>query len=144
MHTKRSGTQGEMLVCEDLLSRGYEVFVPVGDYSTVDIIALKDGHTLKFQVKTNVDTSSGTACAGISRVRNGQRKVYELTEFDYLAICALDRKLVAYVPVSEFISKTSISLRFEPIRNRNKVGRFFSEFQTLALVSALPSKQLKP
>lgn len=119
------------------------MFVPVGDYSTVDVIALKDGHTLKFQVKANVDTSSGIACSGISRVRNGVRKSYELSEFDFLAICALDRKLVAYVPISEFTNRGSISLRFDPIRNRNGVGQLFSDFQSLVRVSTLPSKQVK-
>lgn len=135
IHTKRVDTQGELLVCNDLLSRGYEVFTPVGDYTVIDIVAIKDKHILRLQVKTNVDTSKGWMCIGASRGQNRQRVEYQHDDFDYIAGCALDRNVVVYVPLSRLMphNPRSIVLRFEVPERKGSVN-LVSDFQSLAPV----------
>ena len=41
MHTKQSGSLGELKVAADLIARGYAVFTELGDLSKVDLIVLR-------------------------------------------------------------------------------------------------------
>jgi Holliday junction resolvase-like predicted endonuclease len=52
MDTKHVGARSELLACAWLLAEGYEVFRNVSSHGHVDIIALKDGKTFYFDVKT--------------------------------------------------------------------------------------------
>src|SRR5262245_40657896 len=115
MHTKRIGTQGELLVCEDLMSRGYDVFTPLGDYSVIDIVAIKETQILRLQVKTNINTSKGWMCVGASHGQNQKTVLYKEGDFDYIAGCALDRRVVVYIPFKQLLPPHSRSmvLRFD-------------------------------
>ena len=46
------GALGELAVCADLLSRGYEVFRAVSPSCSVDVIAQKNGKISRVEVKT--------------------------------------------------------------------------------------------
>ena len=136
VHTKCVGTQGELLVCQDLMSRGWDVFTPVGDYTTIDIVAIKEHQVLRFQVKTNVDTSKGWMCIGASHGQNGQTVFYKEGDFDYVAGCALDRRVVVYVPFRRLLPphSRSIVLRFDPPQAFKGKVNYVTDFQTLAPV----------
>lgn len=57
---KHSGAKSELIACAWLLSEGYEVFRNVSQHGPVDIIAMKNGVTYFFDVKTATDPSSRT------------------------------------------------------------------------------------
>jgi Holliday junction resolvase-like predicted endonuclease len=52
MDTKHVGARSELIACAWLLAEGYEVFRNISPCGLVDIIALKDGKTFFFDVKT--------------------------------------------------------------------------------------------
>jgi Holliday junction resolvase len=52
MDKKHVGARSELIACAWLLAEGYEVFRNVSPHGHVDIIALKDGKTFYFDVKT--------------------------------------------------------------------------------------------
>ncbi len=57
-----SGTQGavaELLVCANLLRLGYEVFRAVSPHCSCDVLALKNGRTLRVEVRTGYKTLGG-------------------------------------------------------------------------------------
>lgn len=51
MNTNEKGVKGLTKVIDDLIDRGYEIFLPFGDYSSVDLIAVKGSKTVRLQVK---------------------------------------------------------------------------------------------
>jgi Holliday junction resolvase len=52
MDKKHVGARSELIACAWLLAEGYEVFRNVSPHGHIDIIALKDGKTFYFDVKT--------------------------------------------------------------------------------------------
>ena len=54
------GAYGELLVCADLLKKGYSVFRAIGPNSPIDIIALKDGKIEMIDVKSGTKNINGT------------------------------------------------------------------------------------
>lgn len=136
MHTKRIGTQGELLVCQDLIARGYDIFTHIGDYSVIDVVALKDGKFLRLQVKTNLNTSKGVIRVSSQHGQNQKTVTYKEDSFDYVAHCALDKKIVVYVPLARLLPPNghSIVLRFAAPKSFNGKVHYVSDFQTLAPV----------
>jgi Holliday junction resolvase-like predicted endonuclease len=55
-----TGAVSELVVCADLLKKGYEVFRSVSPSSSCDLIVLKDGKTLTIEVRTGCVNSDGT------------------------------------------------------------------------------------
>jgi hypothetical protein len=53
MDKKHRGAHSELIACAWLLAEGYEVFRNVSAHGFADIIALKDGKTFFFDVKTS-------------------------------------------------------------------------------------------
>jgi len=61
-----SGTVGainELLVCSDLLSKGYHVFRSVSQSCPCDLIILNNGNALRVEVKTGRMNKDGSACS---------------------------------------------------------------------------------
>ena len=47
-----TGAIAELLVCSDLMTRGYEVFRAVSPSCSIDLMAIKNGQTLMVEVRT--------------------------------------------------------------------------------------------
>jgi Holliday junction resolvase len=52
MDRKHVGARSELIACAWLLTEGYEVFRNISPCGHIDIVALKDGKTFYFDVKT--------------------------------------------------------------------------------------------
>lgn len=57
------GALSELLVCADLLKRGYEVFRAVSPSCSCDLIALKNKVCMRVEVRTGYQTPRGPSCA---------------------------------------------------------------------------------
>ncbi len=137
-YTKVAGTLGELAVAKDLIKQGHEVFMQVGDYSVVDMIALVNKKPVRIQVKTVLESRiKNVANAGATKIRGGKRIKYAADDFDIVAVYVVDRDEVAYVPMSLMLSTHSqgITLRFEgsPHNNGRKV-HWFAAYKHLAVV----------
>jgi len=115
MNTNNKGVIGLLQVSADLTAKGYEIFLPIGDHSRIDCIALKDGETTRIQVKyrniyrNNVEVPMNT-------VVNGKRNMYDLSHIDLFAVYCPDWG-IAYVPPKE----GGYFLTEEKFRSYNKI-----------------------
>lgn len=53
------GAISDLIVCADLLKKGYEVFRSVSQSCSCDLAILKNGHLLRVEVKTGYSTARG-------------------------------------------------------------------------------------
>lgn len=99
MNTNTKGTIGLLKIADDLVAKGYEVFLPLGDHSRIDCIAFKDGKTTRIQIKyrnvyrNNVEVPMNTMV-------NGKRNFYNLDHIDLFAVYCPEWG-IAYVPPKE-------------------------------------------
>lgn len=64
------GNSGEWLAMQHFIDEGYEVFRPLFDNATCDLIVVKDNKTQRVEVKTTTaKTSSGTYEVGLKSTR---------------------------------------------------------------------------
>lgn len=88
--TGQTGAMSEMLVCVDLLKRGFDVFRAVAQSCSCDIVALRNGRMFRVEVKTAYRRKTGTV--GVS-LRPDQKE-----KFDILAMVWLDNNEIVYEP----------------------------------------------
>lgn len=99
------GVAGEHLVCADLIIKGYNAYLS-DQGLPYDVVADIDGQLYKIQVKT---TSKYRAVPQrknytpaylfwIKRCGKGGKKVYKEKDYDFMALVALDKKIVGYLP----------------------------------------------
>lgn len=80
------GCVAEMQVVADLLCRGFEVFQPVHDFSSCDLVYLSEGRFVRVEVKSTTDTGDGPLRCDIRR---------NIGKFDVLA-CVLPDGSIQY------------------------------------------------
>jgi len=116
VHTKQSGSLGELKVAADLIARGYAVFTELGDLSKVDLIVLVGNQPVKLQVKAR---TSKHGRVEVSKRKSGPNYqfVYQEGEVDVFAIYVIDKDLCLYVNASDFLMGTTFSIRVDPAKN---------------------------
>jgi hypothetical protein len=62
LSTGAVGAIGELIVSADLLRYGYEVFRAVSQSCSTDLVALRNGRTMRVEVRTGRRTSTGISC----------------------------------------------------------------------------------
>ena len=99
------GKAGEYLVCADLIIKGYNAYLS-DQGLPYDVVADIKGQLYKIQVKT---TSKYRAVPQrkkytpaylfwIKRCGKGGKKVYKEKDYDFMALVALDKKIIGYLP----------------------------------------------
>jgi Holliday junction resolvase len=92
--TGKTGAISELLVCANLLEKGYEVFRSVSQDCSCDLLAMKDNKILKIEVKTVAINKNGSLNYGIAKKN--------INRFDILAnvvdgiILYQEQSVVAY------------------------------------------------
>lgn len=131
--TKATGNVGELAIASDLVNQEFDVFFPYGDVSHIDIIAVKGDRIVKLQAKTVKSSKKGVVnLTHFTNRRSGLR--YTTQNIDYMALYVIDRRVVAYVPMSEIEGhSTSFSLRFTPAKN-GQATRSFKDYEHLPVV----------
>jgi Holliday junction resolvase len=90
----KTGAISELLVCANLLEKGYEVFRSVSQDCSCDLLAMKDNKILKIEVKTVAINKNGSLNYGIAKEN--------INRFDILAnvvdgiILYQEQSVVAY------------------------------------------------
>ena len=85
MNTNVKGTLGLVHVITDLTEKGYQVFTPLSEHTTMDLIAYKDKQCKRVQVKYREPYRNKVEVA-MHTVVNGKRNPYDITELDMFAI----------------------------------------------------------
>lgn len=116
------GKAGEHMVCSDLILQGYSAFL-ADQGLPYDVLIDKNGKLKRIQVKSTSKLSSWTKSKnvyrfGTRRAKGGKARVTK-AEVDYYAFVALDIKKVAYIPISEMISKTGFVIQTIDLREKD-------------------------
>jgi hypothetical protein len=135
MNTNEKGNIGQIEVIRKLVKNGYECFLPMHDYSAIDLIAVKGEkiHRLQIKYRTSI---RGVVEIHNSSVVNGRRVPIDLSMIDGWAIYCPEIDDVVFVGKKD-IDDTSkmVSFRFAPggnqvVKGRKKL-RLYTEFTPL-------------
>ncbi len=82
--TGTMGALSELLICADLMKRGWEVFRALSPHSNCDVLALKNGILLKLEIRTGwyYELSDGTLKLVYPTVKTTGKHVAVITHFD--------------------------------------------------------------
>lgn len=155
MNTNLKGNIALTKVISDLTEKGFEVFFPLSEHSTVDLVALVDKQPIKLQIKYSSN--------GIFRkytIRHGSdgkryEKFYGIDDFDFYAGYLPTVDKVIYVPLemgghevrSELPDQQASFywyedfLTFKVVHNRRKTSEFKKlSFKPRKHLSKMPDK----
>ena len=114
MDTMQIGNITELKIQTAFVEKGYHVFTPITDGSSVDLIFINENNIAKkVQIKTSVETATGfridtRKATSSSRVR---KKSYEKDEIDFFA--TVFKADVYIVPINIASSYSMITLRID-------------------------------
>ena len=93
MHSMTKGKIGELAIRQDLLSQGYNVYIPEVDVTQVDMIVETSLHAIKrIQIKCVSQAAKGTA------IHVDTTKYKDTNRIDVVAIYYEPKDMIAYVP----------------------------------------------
>jgi hypothetical protein len=123
MNSNDKGNIGYAMVIADVMKKGYFVFTPIADTTSVDMVIGNNKMELKrVQVKYRTKTNKGVLEIPIHTVVNGKKVQVDVSKVDLWAIYCPDTDTVYYVPTEIVKGKTSIYLRIdEPVKKNNKM-----------------------
>jgi hypothetical protein len=125
-HTKDKGDIGVGKVISDLISKGYQVCLPISEHLPFDLVAVSEAMTIRrIQVKYREARNGAvevTLRASYSDGSGVHTRFVDLDGFDAIAVYCPDVDEVYYVPVSCLHSvKAKLTLRItDPMNNQTK------------------------
>lgn len=130
-----AGTAAEHLVCADLLLQGYRAFL-ADQNCAYDVAVDVAGRLVRIQVKATRQPRAIPQRVGhfpaymwhVRRAGKGGRRVYGFSEFDLLALVALDARRIAYLPPSEVKQTIHIRAHGDASVRGGKSGKTFDQF----------------
>lgn len=134
MHSKQKGNIGQTATILSLQKQRWNVFLEMGDYSKIDIIAEKEGRLVKIQVKyCKYHEERGIYILPMRKSGpNGYRYNYQDIDFDVFAVYLPDTFEVIFIHKNEIDSISSFTLRKNQARNNQKNScHFISNYSGL-------------
>jgi hypothetical protein len=115
MHSMTKGKIGELAIRQDLLSKGYNVYLPEVDVTQVDMIVETSTYAIKrVQIKCVTKLRRGTA------VEVDTTKYKDTNRVDVIAVYYEPKNIIAYVP---YENTHAISLALTTGKNNQTKGR---------------------
>jgi Holliday junction resolvase-like predicted endonuclease len=122
MHTKLKGNIAEASTVLALMSCGCKVFRELGDLSRIDLIADFNGKIYTIQVK-GITPKNGVLNINLVKSGPNYKYRYGIGDCDLFAICNLETKEVALVPLKTLlINRKQVMLRITETKNNQKCG----------------------
>lgn len=125
MNTKQTGDVSEQAVILEILKRGWDVSIPIGDRLPYDIIVDINGKLIKIQIKTAwYHEQRKHYVVGVRRSCTNRKhylyKKYNNNDFDF-AICYLqDRNVFYVIPVDIFTSYKGAIIFTEDVKRQRR------------------------
>ncbi len=115
MHSMMKGRIGELAIRQDLLSQGYNVYLPEVDVTQVDMIVETQSFAIRrVQIKCVTKLRRGTA------IEVDTTKYKDTNRVDVVAIYYEPKNIIAYVP---YENTHAISLALSTGKNNQTKGR---------------------
>jgi hypothetical protein len=124
MNTNKKGDIGLANVILDVTKKGFFVFLPFSDTTSVDlIIADKSMKIIRTQIKYISINKTGVLTISTANVVNGKKVPVDLSTTDIWAIYCPDNNEIYYISAVELLGKTALCLRVtEPkVDNNNNI-----------------------
>ncbi len=115
MNRRLKGNIGEAKVLVELITQGYEVFLPYSDGSLFDIIVYKNKSIFKVSVKYTsyiIGNNWQVALRNVSRRNNGEVaiKYFDNSEYDIIAVYIAPEDRVILINAIDVNSKSTLSI----------------------------------
>ena len=132
MNRKQYGTYAEYLTVTKLISYGYDVFVPIGDNSKVDLICIVDNIPIKIQVKSQIKSKDPSIASFLTESKACQTKhkhTYSVTEVDCFIFVDIGKNEFFILKNNTNLPK-SFKVRYNLTKNnQNKLVNFASDYK---------------
>ncbi len=123
MHSKQKGNIGAAEVIRVLAEAGISVFIELGDFSKIDLIAEKGGIMRRVQIKYCGQKKDTAILELIKSGPNGYRYHYKETDVDWFALYHPYSNSVYWVSAAEACKmKATFTIRVVPTKNNNTVN----------------------
>ena len=120
-HKKQLAKEGELRFASEFIRKGWNIFLPYGEDSPIDLLIEKDGSYKRIQVKTTKPINGVIHCR-LKSSNNWQVKKYSKDDIDYFGIYDYENKKGYLIPIEKVAGMTEISLRIEKTKNNQKEG----------------------
>lgn len=112
MSTIQKGKIAEYRFVSEMIRKGYRVFFPVDEGGVVDLLTMKDGQILTYQIKYR-DVNSRGVIQVENRATNNKRKRrrIEIEEIDFFGIYCPSNDRGYLIPMKDIAGKGSLALR---------------------------------
>lgn len=116
----KQGSLGEIAVQKEFIKLGIEVYSPITDNTSYDMLVNNKGKILKVEVKSTSRFVEGAYRVGIRRVRSNKKenKVYNFDNesVDILAVYVIPEDKVILYKASDLKVKTEIKIMDDDLR----------------------------
>lgn len=125
-HTKNKGDLGVLKVQLELHVQGFSIFTSQSEHEPFDLIAYRDGHFIRIQVKYR-SSSNGKIDISLSSTWSDKRSLhsvaYKTDEVDVFAIYCPDTDQCYFIPFNLLNEcSTSFTIRIDPPKNKQESG----------------------
>jgi len=132
MNSNDKGNLGYAMVIADVMKKGFFVFTPLADTTSVDMVIGNSEMELKrVQVKYRTPNEKGSLEIHTSTVINGKRKATDLNIIDYWAIYCPNTEKVYYVSSEFMCGRKMLSLRIDESRRVSSGVHLANDFTEL-------------
>ncbi|HVY01766.1 MAG TPA: group I intron-associated PD-(D/E)XK endonuclease [Candidatus Nanoarchaeia archaeon] len=126
---KQLGKEGELRFAAEFIRQGWNIFLPYGEDSEIDLLLQKGAEYKRVQIKST-RSKEGIIHGRIKSSNNWQIKKYSKEIIDWFGIYDAITKEGYLVPIEKVEGKTEIYLRInKPKNNQKKDIRMASEYK---------------
>lgn len=119
MDKKRLAKEGELRFASEFIRKGWNIFLPYGEDSPVDLLIQKDGVFKRVQIKTT-KAKNGVVFCRLKSSNNWQVKTYSKKEIDLFGIYDAENKLGYPLPIERVDGMIEFRLRLEKTKNNQE------------------------
>jgi hypothetical protein len=119
MDKKRLAKEGELRFAAEFIKRGWNLYLPYGEDSPVDLLIQKEGTFKRVQIKAT-NAKNGTVFCRLKSSNNWQVKKYSKNEIDFFGIYDAANQQGYLIPIEEVTGMTLLTLRLEEPKNHQE------------------------
>ena len=123
---KQLSKEGELRFAAEFLRKGFQIFLPYGEDSPIDLLIEKDGNFKRIQIKSTRPIKGAIHCR-IKSSNNWQVKKYTKKDIDYFGIYDYLNKRGYLIPIEEMEGMTETNIIIEKTKNNQIKGVRFAE-----------------
>jgi|TARA_Y100000310_G_C20594656_1_gene769866 hypothetical protein len=125
---KQISREAELRFAAEFAKKGWDIFLPFGEDSPIDLLIHKKGKFLKIQVKATKIKNGALICK-LRSTNNWQNKKYSEKEIDSFAFYDYKNRKGYLIPIKEIKNLSEIRMRIDLPKNKQiKKIRYAKEY----------------